>query len=84
MDAIWTNIAQGGAAIAVLVMVVRYLSQKVKEKEDQIVALQKELRESEREYLIIASKLVGYMERGEKNFDDLKEFIRERFESLKS
>ena len=90
MDAIWSQIIQGGLAFSVLALAVKYLMNRITDKEqelkdlrEEIKDLHKEVRESEKEALIVMSKMVGHMERGEKSFEDLKTFINDKIDSLK-
>ena len=90
MDAIWSQIIQGGLAFAVLALAVRYLLSVIDKKEvenetlkKEVKALTDERREAERESLIVISKIAGYMEKGEKSFNDLKTFINDKIDSLK-
>lgn len=83
MDNLLIQIAQGGIAFAVLIVVVWYLKQQIKKKDEEIAKLHQEIRDSEKENLTILFRVVGYMERGEKNLEDLKTFISDKIDSLK-
>lgn len=84
MDNIIAQIVQGGIAFSILILVVWYLKEELKKKDKQIEALQTELRESEKDNLTLLYKVVGFMEKGEKNFDDLKAFIQSKIDELKN
>ncbi len=84
MDNLLIQIAQGSTSLAILAYAVWYLKQQIKKKEEEIKDLQKELRDSEKEYLTILYKVVGFMERGESNYENLKTFISDKIDSLKN
>jgi hypothetical protein len=83
MDNLLIQIAQGGIAFSILVAVVVYLKAQLKKKDEEIAKLNQDIRDSEKENLTILFRVVGYMERGEKNFEDLKTFIADKIESLR-
>ena len=83
MDNLLIQIAQGGIAFAVLIVVVIYLKSQIKKKDEEIAKLHQDIRDSEKENLTILFRVVGYMERGEKNLEDLKTFIADKIDSLK-
>jgi len=74
---------KSGGVVGILALSVWYFLNKEKKYKAEITTLQEELRNSEKESLSLIYKLAGYMERGEKNLEDLKVFIADKIDSLK-
>ena len=89
MTEILGNIAEYSVVVALLVVMVIYFLQKEKKKEAEIVALQKELRDTEKDNVVMLLKLSGLMDKlsanNEKVVQDiqiLKEYLKDKLDEI--
>lgn len=72
MEDLLLTLAQQGPLISLLVIAIIYFLKREKKKDDIIEGLHEELRETEKEHLVLMNKLVAYLDKINDNVNDIK------------
>jgi len=77
------EIVKSGGVIGILGLGIYYFLKKEKAYKEEIKELHDERKEERKELVVLIFKVAAFMEKGDKNFHDLKDFLVREFDNVK-